>query len=213
MRSLDNAYSNEELEDFDRRVRELSGREEVAYVTEHKFDGLSLSLIYEGGVLVRGVTRGDGTTGEDVTPNVRAIRSIPLRVDADILKKIGVAADFEVRGEVIMTRKAFQELNERQEEAGGKIFANPRSAAAGSVRVLDPTITASRRLDFNAYFLFATGKGVPRSSPALWRRYAKCTSRPDRIRRCARASGMSKNYRKVGQAPRKTAVRNRWRGD
>jgi DNA ligase (NAD+) len=88
MMSLDNTYSTEELEDFDRRVRELLGRDTVDYVTEHKFDGLSISLVYEGGVLARGVTRGDGTTGEEVTPNVRTIRSIPLRVDAAELKKL-----------------------------------------------------------------------------------------------------------------------------
>src|ERR1700676_237459 len=97
MMSLDNTYSAEELEDFDRRVRELSGREKVDYVTEHKFDGLSISLVYEGGVLVRGVTRGDGTTGEDVTPNVRTIRSIPLHVDAADLKKLKMPLNFEVR--------------------------------------------------------------------------------------------------------------------
>src|ERR1700675_2663213 len=92
MMSLDNTYSTEELEDFDRRVRELSGREKIDYVTEHKFDGLSISLVYEGGVLVRGVTRGDGTTGEEVTANVRTIRSIPLRVDPVELKKLHIPA-------------------------------------------------------------------------------------------------------------------------
>jgi DNA ligase (NAD+) len=158
MLSLDNAYSYEELGEFDRRVRELAGRERVEYVCEHKFDGLSISLQYEGGVLARGVTRGDGTTGEDVTPNVRTIRSVPLRVDAGAAKKLGLGATFEVRGEIIMTRKAFEELNRAQEEQGGKRFANPRNAAAGSVRVLDPTITAQRRLDFYAYFLFVNGR-------------------------------------------------------
>ncbi|MGB8593486.1 MAG: NAD-dependent DNA ligase LigA [Candidatus Acidiferrales bacterium] len=158
MISLDNAFSFEELNDFDRRVRELSGRKSVDYVAEHKFDGLSLSLLYEGGVLVRGVTRGDGTTGEDVTPNVRTIRSIPLRIDAAALKKAGIGEKFEVRGEAIMTRKAFEALNEQQEEQGGKIYANPRNVAAGAVRVLDPTITASRRLDFYAYYLLVNGR-------------------------------------------------------
>ena len=94
MMSLDNTYSMEELEEFDRRVRELAGRDHVDYVTEHKFDGLSISLVYEGGVLTRGVTRGDGTTGEDVTANVRTIRSIPLRVDAGGTEKIASAAGF-----------------------------------------------------------------------------------------------------------------------
>ena len=119
-------------------MRELTGREKVDYVAEHKFDGLSLSLMYEKGMLVRGVTRGDGTTGEDVTPNVKTIRSIPLTIAPALLKKAGLRGDFEVRGEVIMTRKAFQQLNLQQSEQGGKIFANPaqrrrrRSARARS---------------------------------------------------------------------------------
>src|SRR5450631_1102958 len=116
MMSLDNTYSTEELEGFDRRVRELTGREKVDYVTEHKFDGLSISLVYQGGVLVRGVTRGDGTTGEDVTPNVRTIRSIPLRIDAGLLKKAKLPGWFEVRGEVLMTRKSFDAMNRQQEQ-------------------------------------------------------------------------------------------------
>ena len=158
MMSLDNTYSMEELVDFDRRVRELSGREKVAYVTEHKFDGLSISLVYEDGVLARGVTRGDGTTGEEVTANVRTIRSIPLRVDAGELKKLRLPSNFEVRGEIIMPLSAFEALNEKQEEIGGKRFSNPRSAAAGAVRVLDPEITRSRRLDFYGYLLLAGGR-------------------------------------------------------
>jgi DNA ligase (NAD+) len=158
MMSLDNTYSSEELADFDRRVRELSGRERIDYVTEHKFDGLSISLVYQSGMLARGVTRGDGTTGEDVTANVRTIGSIPLRVDVDQLRKLSLPSNFEVRGEIIMSRRAFEELNQKQEEQGGKRFANPRNAAAGSVRVLDPEITRSRRLDFFAYFLLAGGR-------------------------------------------------------
>jgi DNA ligase (NAD+) len=158
MLSLDNAFSYEALDDFDRRVLGLAGREKIDYVCEHKFDGLSISLQYENGVLARGVTRGDGTTGEDVTPNVRTIRSIPLRLDVAGAKKLGLPASFEVRGEIIMTRKAFEEVNRAQEEQGAKRFANPRNAAAGSVRVLDPTITAQRRLDFYAYYLFVNGR-------------------------------------------------------
>jgi len=99
MVSLDNSFSFEELQDFDRRVRELTGRERVDYVAEHKFDGLSMALIYENGSLARAVTRGDGTTGEDVTPNVKTIRSIPLRLDPVALKKAGLRGDLEVRGE------------------------------------------------------------------------------------------------------------------
>jgi DNA ligase (NAD+) len=158
MVSLDNAFSFDELRNFDRRVRELTGREKIEYVVEHKFDGLSLSLLYEKGILARGVTRGDGTTGEDVTPNVRTIRSIPLRVDPALLKKVALPGNFEVRGEAIMTHKAFKALNEQQEEQGGKIFANARNAAAGAVRMLDPGITASRRLDFFAYYLLVDGR-------------------------------------------------------
>ena len=158
MMSLDNTYSTEDLEEFDRRVRELSGRSRIDYVAEHKFDGLSISLVYEGGVLTRGVTRGDGTTGEDVTPNVRTIRSIPLRVDPAELKKLHLPANFEVRGEIIMPLRGFEELNQMQDEQAGKRFSNPRSAAAGSVRVLDSEITRTRRLDFFAYLLLAGGR-------------------------------------------------------
>ena len=168
MVSLDNAFSYDALRDFDRRVREGSGRDKIEYVAEHKFDGLSISLQYKDGVLVRGVTRGDGTTGEDVTPNVKTIRSVPLRVDADALKKARLKADFEVRGEVMMTRKAFEELNRQQEKIGGKIFVNPRNSAAGAVRVLDPAITAQRRLDFFAYYLLHEGRPpFPKHSESL----------------------------------------------
>jgi DNA ligase (NAD+) len=158
MLSLDNAFSYEDLRNFDRRVREGIGRENIEYIAEHKFDGLSISLQYQNGALVRGVTRGDGTTGEDVTPNVKTIRSIPLRVDAALLKKAKLPADFEVRGEVMMTRRAFEALNRAQEQAGGKIFVNARNSAAGSVRMLDSSVTASRRLDFFAYYLYVGGK-------------------------------------------------------
>jgi DNA ligase (NAD+) len=158
MVSLDNAFSFEELANFDRRVRQATGREKIEYTTEHKFDGLSMSLLYENGSLVRGVTRGDGRTGEDVTPNVRTIRSIPLILDPSRLKKAGLTGTFEVRGEGIMTRKAFERLNEQQDAVGGKRYANARNAAAGAVRVLDPTTTASRRLDFFAYYLLAGGR-------------------------------------------------------
>jgi DNA ligase (NAD+) len=158
MLSLDNAFSYEQLQNWDRRVREGSGRQNIEYITEHKFDGLSISLQYQEGILVGGVTRGDGTTGEDVTPNIKTIRSIPLRVEAAILKKAKLPQAFEVRGEVMMTRKSFEALNRQQERNGGKIFVNPRSAAAGAVRVLDPSITAQRRLDFFAYYLFVEGK-------------------------------------------------------
>lgn len=157
MLSLDNAFSYEALGDFDRRVRQGIGREKIEYVAEHKFDGLSISLQYEDGILVRGVTRGDGSTGEDVTPNVKTIRSVPLRIDAALIKKTKLKPTFEVRGEVLMTRKAFEAMNRHQEQMGAKVFVNPRNAAAGSVRVLDPSITAQRRLEFFAYYLLVDG--------------------------------------------------------
>lgn len=161
MGSLDNAFSFEELANFDRRVRALTGREDVEYVTEHKFDGLSMSLVYENGALVRAVTRGDGTTGEDVTLNVRTIRAVPLWVDEKLLKKAGIPSSFEVRGEAIMTRKSFDAMNEQQDALGAKRYANPRNAAAGSVRVLDPNITKSRNLGFFAYYMLVNGR-VPK---------------------------------------------------
>ena len=168
MLSLDNAFSFDALRDFDRRVREGSGAEKIAYIAEHKFDGLSISLQYEGSKLVRGVTRGDGTTGEDVTPNVKTIRSIPLQVDLAALKKAKLPANFEVRGEVLMTRKAFEALNRQQEQSGGKLYMNARNSAAGSVRLLDPSITAARKLDFFAYYLFVDGKvPLPKHSDSL----------------------------------------------
>jgi DNA ligase (NAD+) len=158
MLSLDNAFSFEELDRFDRRAREVSGRQEVEYVAEHKYDGLSMSLHYEKGQLALAVTRGDGVNGEDVTPNVATIEAIPHRVDAAKCRRFGLDGDLEVRGEIIMPLKAFAKLNEQQEELGGKRFANPRNAAAGSVRVLDSRITASRQLDFFGYYLLAGGR-------------------------------------------------------
>jgi DNA ligase (NAD+) len=168
MLSLDNAFSYEALGDFDRRVRQGIGRDKIEYVAEHKFDGLSISLQYENGILVRGVTRGDGSTGEDVTPNVKTIRSVPLRIDAALIKKAKLKPTFEVRGEVLMTRKAFEAMNRHQEQMGAKVFVNPRNAAAGSVRVLDSSITAQRRLEFFAYYLLVDGlEPFPKHSDSL----------------------------------------------
>jgi DNA ligase (NAD+) len=168
MLSLDNAFSYDALRDWDRRVRAGSGREDIEYIAEHKFDGLSISLQYEDCMLARGVTRGDGTTGEDVTPNVKTVRSIPLRMDDAAVKKLKLPKSFEVRGEILMTRKAFEALNRQQEETGGKIFVNARNSAAGSIRVLDPSITAQRKLDFFAYYLYVDGKApFPTHSDSL----------------------------------------------
>jgi DNA ligase (NAD+) len=157
MLSLDNTYSVEELRDFDRRVRELAGRAKVEYVAELKLDGLSMALTYEDGALARGVTRGDGEVGEDVTANVKTIRSVPLRLEAKKLELVGNRPRFEVRGEVIMTRKAFEQTNAQREAAGEQKFANPRNAAAGSMRQLDPRIVAERKLDMYLYYLQVNG--------------------------------------------------------
>jgi DNA ligase (NAD+) len=166
MLSLDNTYSVEELKDFDRRVRELSGRAKVEYVGELKLDGLSMALTYQDGFLVCGVTRGDGLEGEDVTGNVRTIRSVPLRIDLKQLEAIGRPKRFEVRGEVIMTRRAFEQVNAQREAAGEPKFANPRNAAAGSMRQLDPRIVAERKLDMYLYQLLVDG-GV--ALPEHWK--------------------------------------------
>ncbi len=149
MLSLGNAFNDEELRDFDQRVRErLDVSGSIDYVAEPKLDGLAVSLVYENGELVRGATRGDGETGEDITANVRTIKSIPLRLRGD-----KPPALMEVRGEVVMTHRGFAELNRRQVEAEQKTFANPRNAAAGSLRQLDSRITAQRPLEFYAYSL------------------------------------------------------------
>jgi DNA ligase (NAD+) len=220
MMSLDNAYSEAEFLDFDRRVREgleaagtkanaaegakgaagkveqgapaagakgaaakdakqteAAGRElapavAVGYVAELKLDGLSLALHYRGGQLARAITRGDGETGEDVTANARTIRSIPLAFDAAALRAAGLDAsgDFEVRGEVLMPTASFAKLNERRAAEGLSLFANPRNAAAGSLRMLDPRVTASRRLDYFAYYLLVDGRpAVPTQKETLER--------------------------------------------
>ncbi len=157
MLSLDNTYSVDELSNFDRRVRELSGRKSVAYVAELKLDGLSMALTYENGILKHGVTRGDGFEGEDVTPNVRTIRSLPLRISPAKLKVLGGATRFEVRGEVIMGLVAFKQLNAQRETAGEPKFANPRNSAAGTMRQLDSRIVAQRKLDLYLYTILANG--------------------------------------------------------
>ena len=145
MLSLDNAFSEQDVLDFDRRVRERLDVEAVEYCAEPKIDGLAISLRYEHGRLVLAATRGDGTRGEDVTANVRTIRSVPLALR-------GAAPPLlEVRGEVYMTRRSFDALNRRAAERGEKTFVNPRNAAAGSLRQLDPSVTAGRALDACLY--------------------------------------------------------------
>jgi DNA ligase (NAD+) len=158
MLSLDNAYSEEELRDWERRVHELTGRTDLEYMCELKLDGMSLALVYSDGRLARGITRGDGNIGEDVTSNVRTVRSIPLSIPYDKLKKAGIPADFEVRGEMLMPLAAFRKLNEERERQGLATFANPRNFTAGTVRQLEPSITAQRRMDFFAYMLLKDGR-------------------------------------------------------
>jgi len=156
MLSLDNCYSSDELREFDSRVRKWLGGEDVQYVVELKIDGLGIALLYENGSLVRGATRGDGRVGEDVTSNIKTIRSIPLR-----LKPSGGLVTAEVRGEVYMPTQGLRRLNREREKAGEPAFANPRNAAAGSIRQLDPRMAASRPLDAFFYTLSYTEGGMP----------------------------------------------------
>jgi DNA ligase (NAD+) len=146
MLSLNNAFSAEEVTAFDRRCREGLGKETIDYACEPKFDGLAITLCYQNGLFVQGATRGDGYSGEDVTQNLRTVKNIPLR-----LRGSDAPARVEVRGEVLMLRRDFEQLNERQRTLGEKEFANPRNAAAGSLRQLDPQVTATRPLRFFAY--------------------------------------------------------------
>jgi DNA ligase (NAD+) len=163
MLSLDNAYSEEELRDWDRRVRGLAGNLPVEFTGELKLDGLSLALHYEpadagGARLAYGLTRGDGQTGEDVTSNIRTIRSVPLSVPAKTIEKLRLPQAFEVRGEVVMPESAFLKMNEEREKQGLTAAVNPRNAAAGTLRTVEPSIVAQRRLDLYAYFLLSGGE-------------------------------------------------------
>ena len=154
MLSLANSYTREEVLDFDRRVREGLGIDSVSYVCELKYDGVAMSLTYENGVLVMGATRGDGERGDDVTANVRTIRSIPLSLaTSDIRNAI-------VRGEVYMLEKTFLEINQRAEEAGDKLYANPRNLTAGTLKQKDSAMVASRKLEFVAYYLETSDRTI-----------------------------------------------------
>ena len=165
MLSLANAFDEDEVRAFDRRVREALDVEAIEYAVDPKFDGLAISLAYRNGKFVQGATRGDGTTGEDVTPNLRTVRSIPLR-----LPQAPDTGDLEVRGEVLYYRTDFEQLNARQRQAGEKEFANPRNAAAGSLRLLDPRTTAQRPLRFFAY-----GAGI--AAGASWKTHSELLDR------------------------------------
>ena len=151
MLSLDNALNEGEMREFDRRVRDLLGGEPFEYVAELKLDGLSMAVHFRHGRFHQAVTRGDGLVGEDVTENARTIRSMPLKVTTDL-------PEFEARGEVIMPRKSFEKLNAEREQQQLSLFANPRNAAAGALRALEPGVTASRQLDYFAYFLLMDGR-------------------------------------------------------
>src|SRR5262245_7427582 len=154
MLSLDNTYSEDELREFEQRIFRIVGPREMTYVVELKIDGLSMALHYERGRLVRGVTRGDGVRGDDVTPNVRAIKAVPLALSGE-----GVPAELEVRGEVFLPRSRFEAINREREERGEEPFANPRNSAAGTIKTLDTRVVASRGLDIYLYSV-AHVKGV-----------------------------------------------------
>ncbi|MFA6439321.1 MAG: NAD-dependent DNA ligase LigA, partial [Bacteriovoracaceae bacterium] len=149
MLSLSNTYSDEELDDFDRRVREILGSEKYQYVAELKIDGVAISLVYRNGLFVQGATRGDGTQGDEITKNLKTIRSIPLRVESGK----SLPKNFEVRGEIYMTKKDFDTMNRKQEMLGEKTFVNARNTASGTLKLQDPKIVAMRKLRMFTYFL------------------------------------------------------------
>ncbi len=196
MLSIANAFDEEAVRAFDRRVREALEVDAVEYAAEPKFDGLAISLTYRDGLLSEGATRGDGTTGEDVTPNLRTLRSIPLR-----LPKAADTRALEVRGEVLMYRRDFDALNARQRELGEKEYVNPRNAAAGAVRQLDSRVTATRPLRFFAY-------AISHASQARWSRHSEALERlvelgfrVSKEREVVQgADGLLAYYRKMGQA-------------
>jgi DNA ligase (NAD+) len=165
MTSMDNAFDDDELRDWDRRVRQSLGADQVSYTAEPKFDGTSISLRYENGSLAQAGTRGDGTTGEDVTANVRTIKTVPLRLHSKGWPRV-----LEVRGEVVIPIADFKRLNAEQLKRGDKVFANPRNAAAGSLRQLDPRITAARPLSFFPW-------GLGEASASIGKRYSEVTKR------------------------------------
>jgi len=195
MLSLNNAFEDEEVEAFDRRVREGLGRDNIDYAVEPKFDGLALSLVYEQGVLTQAATRGDGYTGEDVTANIRTIHAIPLKLHAAHPPRL-----LEVRGEVLMLKRDFERLNAAQRAKQEKEFANPRNAAAGSLRQLDPRISASRKLTFFAYAIGAVeGAPLPRQQSQVmdWLvelHFPVCSER----RVVTGVSGLLEYYRTIG---------------
>lgn len=167
MLSLSNTYSQEELYDFDRRVKEALGvTEPIEYVIEYKIDGASINLRYVNGALVSGVTRGDGVVGEDITPNVKTIRSVPLWFDTKLFSEYDFS-DIEIRGEIYMERKVFNRLNAERSERGEKLFANPRNLAAGTLKLQDPRIVAERKLQIFTYYLLSHSDSFTKHSENL----------------------------------------------
>ncbi len=195
MLSLDNVFDDASYLAFNKRVQDrLKSTDDITFCCELKLDGLAVSLLYEQGVLVRAATRGDGTTGEDITANVRTIHAIPLRLQGD-----AIPARLEVRGEVFMTQDGFEKLNQEARRSGNKVFANPRNAAAGSLRQLDPRITAKRPLTFFCYGLgLLDGGEMPRSHWLRLQQF-KAWGLPvsDRIRRCHSAGEVLAFYHQV----------------
>jgi DNA ligase (NAD+) len=193
MLSLNNAFAAEDVEAFDRRAREALGVEQIEYACEPKFDGLAITLTYRDGIFVQGATRGDGYRGEDVTVNLRTIKSIPLRLASNV--------NFaEIRGEVLMLRKDFEQLNARQRAASEKEFANPRNAAAGSLRQLDPKLTSARALSFFAYGVgVVNGHALPPTHGALidWLATLHLPVSPER-RVVKGPHGLLEYYRDIG---------------
>ncbi len=193
MLSLGNAFEEDEVRAFDKRVRETLGVDSVEYAAEPKFDGLAISLAYRKGVFAQGATRGDGATGEDVTPNLRTVRAIPLK-----LPPAPDTEDLEVRGEVLFYKADFEKLNKRQREAEEKVFANPRNAAAGSLRLLDSKITAQRPLRFFAYGVGAAAKARWKTHSALLDRLAELGFPVSRERGVTQGvEGLLDFYRKI----------------
>lgn len=196
MLSLNNAFEDSELEAFDKRIREALGQAQVGYAVEPKFDGLAITLTYENGIFTQGATRGDGYTGEDVTHNLRTVHAIPKRLNADKAPKL-----LEVRGEVLMFKRDFEKLNQTQLAKGEKLFANPRNAAAGSLRQLDAKITATRPLSFFAYGL-GIAEGIPKlNSHSKAMDYLASLYLPvSEVRQLVMGvSGLRAYYQKIGQ--------------
>src|ERR1035437_3431746 len=159
--SLDNSYSLEDLKSFTERCERLAEGRKLEYVAELKIDGLSVALHYENGILVAGATRGDGTTGDEITQNVKTVRAIPLRLKVDKIDKC------EVRGEVFLSRSQFKKINDELEMQGERTFANPRNCASGTLRMLDSAVVASRRLDMFPYDVFRGPQKIDRESTRL----------------------------------------------